>query len=75
MDRPSPVPSPAGLCRKERAEQLLFHLRHHTSAVVAYPDFYPVAEVLGRSSQRRLVVASIRQGAGIDRHPRALDVH
>ena len=47
------------LGRKERVEQLLLHLRRDAGAVVAYPDFDLVAEVLGRGGQRRLVVASI----------------
>ena len=54
---PSPFTGRFG--RKERVEQLFLHLRRDTGAVVAYPDFDPVAEVLGRRSKRRLVVASI----------------
>jgi hypothetical protein len=33
------------LCRKERIEQLLLHLRQDSGAVVAYPDFDTVAEI------------------------------
>ena len=55
---PSPFTGRFG--REERVEQLLPHLGRNTGAVVAYPDFDPVAEVLGRGSKRRLVVASIR---------------
>src|SRR6202040_2888521 len=51
-----------GLRRKERAKQLLLHLGRNAGAVVAYPDFDLVTEVLGRRRQRRLVVASIRLG-------------
>ena len=59
MDRPSPVPSPAGLVVKNGIEQLLLHLRGDTGAVVADSDLDAVTEVLGRRSQRGLVVASI----------------
>ena len=55
-----PSPFTGRLCRKERVEQLLLHLGRNASAVVANPDFDAVAEVLGRGSQRWLVVASIR---------------
>ena len=55
-----PGPFTGRLCREERIEQLLLHLGWNAGAVVAYPDFDPVAEVLGRGSKRRLVVASIR---------------
>src|ERR1019366_6619842 len=49
-----------GLCREERIKHLFLHLRRNARAVVADPDFDAVAEVLGRGSKRRLVVASIR---------------
>ena len=54
-----PGPFTGRLCRKERIEQLFLHLGRNAGAVVAYPDFDPVAEVLRRGSQRRLVVAAI----------------
>ena len=47
------------LRRKERIEHLLLHLGRNAGAVVANPDFHTVAEVLGRRSKGRLVVASI----------------
>ena len=54
-----PSPFTGRLGRKERVEQLLPHLGWNAGAVVAYPDFDPVAEVLGRGSKRRLIVATI----------------
>jgi hypothetical protein len=45
---------------EERVEHLLLHFGRNTGAVVADPDLNTVAEVLGRGSKRRLVVASIR---------------
>src|SRR6478672_8026081 len=57
-----PCPFTGRLGRKEGIEQLLLRLRRDTGAVVAYRDFDAVAETLGRCSQRRLVVASIRLG-------------
>jgi hypothetical protein len=62
-----PSPFTGRFCRKERVEQLLLHLGWDAGAVVAYPDFDPVTEVLGRCSQRRLVVASIRLGFALRR--------
>src|ERR1700693_3895254 len=47
------------LCRKERAKQLLLDVRRYAGAVIAYPDFDAVAEVLGRDSERGLVIAGI----------------
>src|SRR6202043_3052572 len=55
--QPSPFTGRFG--REERVEQLLPHLRGYTGAVVAYPDFDPVAKVLSRDSNRRLIVATI----------------
>ena len=54
-----PGPFTGRLGRKERVEQLLLHLGRYAGAVVANPDFDPVAEVLGRGSQRGLVIALI----------------
>ena len=54
-----PSPFTGWLRRKERIEQLPPHLGWNAGAVVAYPDFDPVTEVLGCGSKRRLVVASI----------------
>ena len=48
-----------GFGREERVEHLLLYLGRNARAVVAYPDFDSVAEILGRSGKRRLVVASI----------------
>src|SRR4029077_2503328 len=47
------------LRREERAEKLLLYLGRDTGPVVTDSNFDAVAEVLGRGSQRRLVVASI----------------
>ena len=54
-----PSPFTGRLRRKERVEQLLPRLGWNAGAIVAYPDFDLVAEVLGRRSQGRLVVAFI----------------
>ena len=51
-----PGPFTSRLCRKERVKQLLLHLRQNAGAVVAYPDFDAVTEVLGRGSKRWLIV-------------------
>ena len=58
-------------CRKERVEQLLLHLRGIPAPSKSELDFDAVAEALGRRSQRRLVVASIRLGA--QKYVRALN--
>ena len=50
-----PGPFTGRLGREERVEQLLLHLGRNAGAVVAYPDFDAVAEVLGRGSKRWLV--------------------
>jgi hypothetical protein len=55
-----PGPFPGGLRRKERVEQLLLDLGRYAGAVVADSYFHPVTEILGRGSERLLVVASIR---------------
>ena len=62
MDRPNPVPSPAGFVVKNGLNS--FSL---TSGGMPVPlsrilYFHAVTEVLGRCSQRRLVVASVRLG-------------
>ena len=57
-----PSPFTGRLCREERVEHLLLHLGRYAGAVVAYPDFDAVAEVLGRGSKRWLIVASICLG-------------
>ena len=54
-----PSPFTGRLCREERVEQLLLYLGRNPGAVVAYPDFHAVAEILGRGGKRRLIVASI----------------
>ena len=45
--------------REERVEHLLLHLGRNAGAVVANPDFYAIAEVFGRGSQRRLKIVAI----------------
>ena len=55
IDRPSPVPSPAGLVVKERIEHLFPHLGRNPTAVVANPDFDAVAEIFRRRRERGLV--------------------
>ena len=62
MERPSPVPSPAGLVVKNGLNIFSF-----TSGGIPVPlsrisDFDAVAEVLGRGGKRWLVVASVRLG-------------
>ena len=47
------------LGREERIEHLLLHLGRNAGAVVADPDLHAVAEVFGRGSKGRLVVAAI----------------
>jgi hypothetical protein len=49
----------SGLGCKERIEHLLRHLGRHAGAVVANPDFYAVAEILGCGGQNGLVATSI----------------
>ena len=48
-----------GLGREERIEHLFLHLGRNAGAVVADRDFDPVAEILGRRSKGRLIVAAI----------------
>ena len=45
--------------REERVEHLFFHVRRHTSAVVANPDFHAIAKVFCRGREGRLVIATI----------------
>ena len=47
------------LGRKEGVEQLLLHLGRDAGAVVADPYFDPIAKVLGRGSERWLVIAPL----------------
>jgi hypothetical protein len=47
------------LGREERVEHLFLHVRRHTGAVVANPDFNTIPKVLGRGRESRLVVATI----------------
>ena len=54
-----PSPFTGRFCRKERVEQLFLNLRRNTGAVVAYSDFDTLAQILGRGSKRRFVVATI----------------
>src|ERR1700733_2138921 len=78
-----PSSFPGRLGRKERVEQLFLNLRRNTGAIVANSDFDAVTEVLGRRSQRRLVVTSIclrvalsgriePVGDQVEQHPRDL---
>ena len=48
-----------GLSREERFEHLFFHIRRDAGAVVTDTDFHTIAKVFGRSSEGRLVVATI----------------
>src|SRR3974377_2078687 len=52
---------------EERSEQLLLPLWQNTCAIVADTDLYPVAEILGRRGQGRLVVAAIALGFALRR--------
>jgi hypothetical protein len=64
MDRPSPVPSPAGgLGCKKGIEDLFRHFGRHTSAVVAKPNFYAVAEILGRGREALGEPAHVADGS------------
>src|SRR5262245_41738497 len=47
------------LGREERVEHPFLHVRRHTSAVVANPDFYKIAKVFGRGCEGRLEVAAV----------------
>ena len=49
-----------GLGREERIEHLFFHLGRNAGAVIADPDFHTVAEVFGRGSNGRFIIAAIR---------------
>ena len=66
-DRPSPVPSPARLGRKERVEHLLLHFGRDAGAVVADPDLHPVAEVLGRGRKGWLIATVTSFGLALGR--------
>jgi hypothetical protein len=59
MDRPNPVPSPAGLVVKNGLNIFSSHLGRDTGSVVADPDFGAAAKVFGGRSQGRIVVASV----------------
>ena len=71
-----------GLGGEEGIEHLLLHFRGDSGAVVANPDFDPVAEVFGGRAQRRLeavVAGFLALGGGvkavgnqIEKHPRDL---
>src|SRR3974377_49189 len=52
---------------EERGEQLLLHLWQNTCAIVADTDLHPVAEILGRRGQGRLVVGAITLGFSLGR--------
>jgi hypothetical protein len=54
MDRPRPVPSPAGSCREERIEHLVLHLGRDTRSIVADADFHTVGKAPGAGQKRRL---------------------
>src|SRR4029450_5237942 len=53
----------SGLRREEWIEYLFLHLKRHSSAIVADPDFHAVAEVPGGRYKGWLVVASIHLGS------------
>src|SRR3974390_1656429 len=57
---------------EERGEQLLLHLRRNTRAIVADTDFHPVAEILGRCGQGRLLLAAIALGFALRRRIEAV---
>ena len=65
-------PFASGLRGEKWIEYLFLHLKRHTSAIVADPDFHPVTEVLGRGSERWLVVASICFGFTLRRRVEAI---
>ena len=49
------------LGRKKRVEQFLLYFGRNASAVVAYPDLDPVAQVSGRCRQDGLIVVAVGQ--------------
>ena len=53
-------PLASGLRREEWIEYLFLHLKRHTGAIVANPDFHTVAEAPGGRYKGWFVVASIR---------------
>ena len=64
-------PFASGFRREEWIEYLFLHLKRHTSAIVADPDFHTVAEVPGRY-KGWLVVASLRLCTALGRRVEAI---
>ena len=57
--KPKPSTFSGRFRREEWIEHLLLHVRRNAAAVVAYPDFNVVAEVLGRGSKNGLMVVPL----------------
>ena len=70
IDRPSPVPSPAGLVVKNGLNIFSFTSGGNARAVVADADFDGVAEILRGGEQRRLearfAIFGLALGRGIE---------
>ena len=66
MDRPSPVPSPAGLVVKKGLNNLVLDIGWNARAVVPYSDFDPISETFGPSNKSRFkaVAAKLRLALG-----------
>src|SRR5262245_42712792 len=56
MERPRPLPSPAGLV-EERIENLFLHLRRNASAVVSDRNFDMITKVFGGDSKPRFMAS------------------
>jgi hypothetical protein len=67
-------PFASGLRREERIEYLFLHLKRHTSAIVANPDFHTVAKVPGGRYKGWLVVTSIRLCTALGRRVEAVEM-
>ena len=55
-----PGPFSGRFCCEEWIEHLFLHVWRNPGAIVPDSDFDPIPEVLGRSSERRFVVTSVR---------------
>src|SRR5262245_53804656 len=60
MERPMPVPSPAGFVVKNGLNIFSFTSGWNTGAVVANPDFHTIAKTFGRGSKGWHVVSAVR---------------
>src|SRR5262245_30955855 len=60
MERPRPVPSPAGFVVKNGLNIFSFTSGWNTGAVVANPDFHTIAKTFGRGSKGWHVVSAVR---------------